>query len=130
MSGVGKEAGGRLLELGADDVQDGPGVGRVAGGNNPSWRDGHGDANCTVLEDCGNGRSIAGSRKGEADNLLEFKLLPLLDGRQFVHCLLALTNTQLLHLPPPLHREQGIILAGLYTRADYVGVYTYIRGQF
>ena len=103
LSGVGKEVEEGLFEPGADNVNEGPSAGITAGGTGVSWRDGRGGA----LEECGDGRSVDGSRKREADNWLGFKQLPLLDGKQFVHCLLALTQTQLLHLPPPLHRQQG-----------------------
>ena len=90
LSGVGKEA---EEGPGADNVNEGPSAGITAGGTGVSWRDGRGGA----LEECGDSRSVDGSRKREADNRLGFKQLPLLDGKQFVHCLLALTQTQLLY---------------------------------
>ena len=83
LSGVGKEAEEGLYEPCADNVNEGPSAGITAGGTGVSWRDVRGGA----LEECGDGRSVDGSRKREADNWLGFK--------------------QLLHLPPPLHRQQG-----------------------
>jgi hypothetical protein len=39
-----------------------------------------------------------------------FEQQPFLDGKQLVHCRLALAQTQFLHLPPPLHRQHCGIL--------------------
>ena len=39
-----------------------------------------------------------------------FEQQPFLDGKQLVHCRLALAQMQFLHLPPPLHRQHCGIL--------------------
>ena len=56
------------------------------------------------------GRSWTGTRAGEAVIRIMFEQQPLLDGRQLVHCLLALAQTQFLHLPPPLQRQHSGIV--------------------
>ena len=107
----------RDLSLGKDSEKD-TGVGVVVSVETLDARGGGGSDGPSAEDASG---CWASARTGEAVVCVVFEQQPRLEGRQLVQCLLALTQTQFLHLPPALQRQHcGAIICTLYHSNMYM----------